>query len=123
MIAENGVPFQLTANRIKAAINTPYTKIETDKTLSEEILEFLSPSDVITKHLVIKKQSSEGIYYVFRFLDGKSVMNWGPMDYEIAEEQIYIGTIPIVMELPEEHSMKFVNIPDSYRTSHRSQDE
>ena len=103
-------------------------KIETDKTLSEEMLEFLSPSDlspsdVITKHLVIKKQSSEGIYYVFRFLDGKSVMNWGPMDYEIAEEQIYIGAIPIVMELPEEPSMKFVNIPDSYRTSHRSQDE
>jgi hypothetical protein len=92
--------------------------ISTDETLSEEVLEFTNSavSSYPIKHLVLKKKDKEDrIYYIFRVLDGKAVMNWGPMDYKLAEKQIYIGEIPIVMELENESGSNYFNIPLEYR--------
>ncbi|KXT59147.1 hypothetical protein [Lactococcus sp. DD01] len=92
--------------------------ISTDETLSEEVLEFTNSavSSYPIKHLVLKKKDKEDrIYYIFRVLDGKAVMNWEPMDYKLAEKQIYIGEIPIVMELENESGSNYFNIPLEYR--------
>lgn len=92
-------------------------QIDTDEVLSEETLKFINErrsSRPIT-HQVIKKRNSAGvIYYVFKYIEGTAVMNWGPKDYQIAEKQIYIGDIPIVMELPDS-GHKYYNISLSYR--------
>ncbi|WP_242359623.1 hypothetical protein [Lactococcus petauri] len=93
-------------------------EISTDETLSVELLEFTNDeiAHYPIKHLVLKKRDKEGrIYYIFRVLDGKAVINWGPMDYKLAEKQIYVGEIPIVMELENESGSNYFNIPLEYR--------
>jgi len=100
--------------KMKIATKIDFDKIDSDETLSEELLEFKT-WPAMTKHLVIKKRDTDGgIYYIFRYLDGKAVMNWNPNDYDIAEQQIYIGDIPIVMELPDEPG-DYTHISESYR--------
>lgn len=112
---ENGIRKKRRYGEIKRAKNIVVKNIEFDETLSEEKLSFHTWPGV-TEHLVIKKRNSKGeIYYVFRHISGKTVMNWVPNDYLLAEEQVFIGDIPIVMELPNEPSQKFSQISESYR--------
>lgn len=111
---DNGMRKRREKSKIKIADDIDYTKVDSDEVLSEEVLEFKT-WPAMTKHLVIKKRTAQGgIYYIFQFISGKGVMNWGPADYRLAEQQIYIGNIPILMELPEEPG-DYTPIPEDYR--------
>lgn len=116
VIEQNGFPFEVTLHNMKTPEYVKYEDIEDDETLSKETLIFKPINAEITHHVVWKKRNSKNeIYYLFELIEGKSVMNWIKLDYEIAEKQIFIHDIPIIMFTPEDSTMKYVHISEDYR--------
>lgn len=105
-----------TLNKIQIPELIRYEDIENDETLSKEDLIFEPINVKTTHHIVWKKRNSKNeIYYVFEWVEGKSVMNWNKLDYDIAERQIYINNIPIIMFTPDDENSKYLRISEDYR--------